>query len=245
MPINYGTNDVSTTGTVNIAGVLNIDNLRLDGNTLSSTNSNGSIILKPTGLGALQADTAGNPRGNGANDFQRARNDTTMVASGPYSFIGGGVSNTASSYYCVVGGGYNNSSTHQDGSILGGRNNKAVVENTSILGGAYNIASGFFGVVVGGYRNEVNNDQGVVVGGLTNKTFGINAVVVGGDACVASGNTSFVGGGNNNSTAATHSFIPGGSFAKATRWSEFSHAGGAFSLAGDSQHSIFVFGWYH
>ena len=38
-------------GTLGISGQLNIDNLRLDGNALSSTNSNGSISLLPNGSG--------------------------------------------------------------------------------------------------------------------------------------------------------------------------------------------------
>ena len=38
-------------GTLGITGQLNIDNLRLDGNVISSTNSNGSISLLPNGSG--------------------------------------------------------------------------------------------------------------------------------------------------------------------------------------------------
>ena len=38
-------------GTLSISGQLNIDNLRLDGNVISSTNSNGSISLLPNGSG--------------------------------------------------------------------------------------------------------------------------------------------------------------------------------------------------
>ena len=39
------------TGTLGITGQLNIDNLRLDGNVISSTNTNGSISLLPNGSG--------------------------------------------------------------------------------------------------------------------------------------------------------------------------------------------------
>jgi hypothetical protein len=41
-----------------LVGQLNVDNLRLDGNTLSSTNTNGDIILNPTGAGDIRADAA-------------------------------------------------------------------------------------------------------------------------------------------------------------------------------------------
>ena len=37
----------------NISGVLNIDNIRVDGNTISSTNANGNIVLSPTGTGKV------------------------------------------------------------------------------------------------------------------------------------------------------------------------------------------------
>ena len=36
--------------------ILNVDNLRLDGNTLSSTNSDGNIVLAPNGTGDVQVD---------------------------------------------------------------------------------------------------------------------------------------------------------------------------------------------
>lgn len=50
--------DVST-GTVNLetpgADQLNVDNLRLDGNTISSTDTNGNITLDPNGTGVIDA----------------------------------------------------------------------------------------------------------------------------------------------------------------------------------------------
>ena len=42
---------------LNVGGVINIDNLRLDTNTLSSTDSNGNIILAPNGTGDIQLDS--------------------------------------------------------------------------------------------------------------------------------------------------------------------------------------------
>lgn len=71
MPIDYGSNNVTTSGNINVSGVitatsgnfttsisgilLDIDNLRLDANTLSSTNSNGNIIIQPAGSGQIIA----------------------------------------------------------------------------------------------------------------------------------------------------------------------------------------------
>ena len=42
---------------LNVGGVINIDNLRLDTNTLSSTNSNGDIVIAPNGTGDVQLDS--------------------------------------------------------------------------------------------------------------------------------------------------------------------------------------------
>ena len=42
---------------LNVGGVINIDNLRLDTNTLSSTNANGNIVIAPAGTGDIQLDS--------------------------------------------------------------------------------------------------------------------------------------------------------------------------------------------
>lgn len=43
----------TVTGTMGITGILNIDNLRLDGNTITSQNANGDIELTPNGTGVV------------------------------------------------------------------------------------------------------------------------------------------------------------------------------------------------
>ena len=42
-----------STGAVTVSTLLNVDNLRLDGNTLSSTNTNGNIAVTPNGTGEV------------------------------------------------------------------------------------------------------------------------------------------------------------------------------------------------
>lgn len=44
---------VDVTGTQTVTGQLNTDNLRLDGNTVSSTNTDGNIVLDPNGTGLV------------------------------------------------------------------------------------------------------------------------------------------------------------------------------------------------
>jgi len=43
----------TVTGTVSVTGQLNADNIRMDGNTISSTNSNGAITITPDGTGQI------------------------------------------------------------------------------------------------------------------------------------------------------------------------------------------------
>lgn len=49
-----------------------------------------TLALLPSGVGAIITSTQGNPRGNRANDLQRSSASPTQVASGDFSFIGGG-----------------------------------------------------------------------------------------------------------------------------------------------------------
>ena len=60
--IDFSNENLGTTGTLS-AGVitgtqLNVDNLRLDGNTISSTNTNGNILLVPDGSGIVDIQKA-------------------------------------------------------------------------------------------------------------------------------------------------------------------------------------------
>lgn len=96
-------------GSVNITGDLDVDNININGNTISSTNANGVIVISNNGTGAIQVDTGGNTRGTNAVDFQRIRDVATQVASGAYSFIAGGVRNRSTAAYTFATG-YNSCS---------------------------------------------------------------------------------------------------------------------------------------
>jgi len=52
---------VDANGLVTLTGQFNADNLRLDGNTLSSTNANGNIVLSPNGTGIVQTTASIQP----------------------------------------------------------------------------------------------------------------------------------------------------------------------------------------
>lgn len=55
--IDSGAIDAVTIGTNSVVTDLRVDNLKLDGNTVSSTDSNGNVILEPNGSGNVVANT--------------------------------------------------------------------------------------------------------------------------------------------------------------------------------------------
>lgn len=72
--------------------------------------TNISVVLNPTGTGAISAHVAngaaggGNNRGQYAVDLQMARSTAAQVASGNYSAVLGGLGSTASGAYAVAAG---------------------------------------------------------------------------------------------------------------------------------------------
>lgn len=60
---------IDATGTVTVTGQLNADNLRIDGNTLSSTDLNGNIIIDPNGTGVIEVASTVQPTLDGVDDL--------------------------------------------------------------------------------------------------------------------------------------------------------------------------------
>lgn len=200
--------------TLGVTGVIDVGNLRLEGNTISSTNTNGNIIIENNGTGALQRDSGGNNRGIRAVDLQNQRLTSSQVAGGSYSSIGGGAYNMADGYASTVGGGSSNSAPAQNSTVAGGDNNSAGL-TTSDIGCT----------VAGGVRNLCQGNYSAIGGGNDNETDTIGAVV---------------GGGSNNYVNGDYSTVVGGFRGKATRYGEVTHAAGRFSNDGDAQHITLV-----
>jgi hypothetical protein len=204
MPINYGSNDVSTTG------IVDVDNLRLDGNTLSATNTNGNIIVQSNGTGALQRDSGGNARGQYAVDLQNVRSSSTMVAAGKYSVVGGGNNNTASNLYSTVSGGRGNNASGIYSTVSGGSSNNASSERSTVGGGLNNNASSYYSTVGGGIYNNASGPSSTVGGGLSNNASSSYSTVGGGRSNTASSIYSTVSGGGNNRATGSYSTVGGG-----------------------------------
>ena len=264
----FGQNDfvISTSGNVGIgvsnpeyklavSGAITVDNFKLDGNTISTTNTNGGLILNPNGTGGLQRDSGGNARGQYAVDWQTVRSTGTMVANGSYSVIGGGSNNTSSGNSSTVGGGRTNTSNGSYSTVGGGQGNTSSGYQSTVGGGTYNTSSGYNSAVGGGRLNTSSGTNSTVGGGQGNTSSGFNSTVAGGYGNTSSGDDSTVGGGNGNDSSGlystvgggfeninsgSYSTIPGGAEAKASRRGELSHSAGFFDNYGDAQHTILI-----
>lgn len=69
----------TVTGVLGVTGQINIDNLRLDLNTLSSTNANGNIIYAPNGTGLNEFSKAIFPTNNGTQDVGKSGNEWNVL----------------------------------------------------------------------------------------------------------------------------------------------------------------------
>lgn len=213
-------------GTGIFANGLNAGNLNLDGNTVSSTNTNGPVIIAPNGSGPIQRKNTGNARGSYATDWQEIRDNVIKVASGSYSVIGGGRSNRAAGSYSTVGGGYDNTSsafistigggfynaaTDAYSVVAGGYRNTASAAYSSVCGGRNNTSSGYASTIGGGHSNTSGpTSTTTVCGGYSNIASNTRATVCGGQSNTASGIGSFVGGGQSNTASNTRATVSGG-----------------------------------
>jgi hypothetical protein len=218
--------------------------------------ANTSIVLKPNGTGGIIASvpdgttTGGNARGQYSVDLQRNRQINTQVASGVYSTIGGGFSNTSSSNYSTVGGGYRNDATLDHSTVAGGYNNDATADSSSIGGGYQNNASSFGSTISGGQSNTAStNTHATVVGGQGNTSSGQYSIS-GGTSNTASGSRTISLGDSNtasgygavciglaNTGTGQYSFSIGFRSASYLE-SQFSLASNRFSSNGDAQQSL-------
>ena len=81
------------------------------------------------------ATVAGNARGSNSVDLQSSRTNSTQVASGDYSVIGGGRNNRALNIYSTVSGGRGIRASGDYSTVGGGRGNHATAEYSTAAGG--------------------------------------------------------------------------------------------------------------
>jgi hypothetical protein len=227
---------------------INVDNLRLDGNTLSSTNTNGNVVITPNGTGGIAGGTS-------------------ATVTGAYATVGGGKSNTASGTNSSISGGRQNFVNARHGSINGGHYNViqsptneccsrgatiggGIGHNTTggtvnsttgditgtvtccnagrfstISGGSRNIATGIVSTVGGGACNTASGNYSTVGGGAYNTACGSSSTVGGGVGNTASGYSSTVGGGLFNTATDYTSTVGGGAYNTATGYASTASGG--------------------
>ena len=181
----------------------------------SYTNIDVALVAKGTGATVAHVpdgtSTGGNKRGIYATDWQKSRSINTYVASGNYSIVAGGQSNTASNTLATVSGGDSNIASGIRSTIAGGNGNTASSQYSSVGGGQSNTAStGTHATVCGGNTNMASGQQSFVGGGVSCTATNSSAVAVGGNTNSATGSRSSVLGGENNTANAICSVVIGG-----------------------------------
>jgi hypothetical protein len=141
--------------------------------------ANSDLALVPKGNGALLAQVptgttaGGNKRGQYAVDLVGSRLNAANVASGNYSFLGGGNDNKASASQSAVVGGSGNFATGNSSFIGGGLDNQANNLASVVAGGRLNVASGDYSAVGGGRQHIANSAFSTVSGGAYGSTRGV------------------------------------------------------------------------
>ena len=116
-------------------------------------------------------------------------------ASGCFSIIGGGSSNTTYAQYSTIGGGKSNTASGISSTVGGGFNNDSIGGSSTVGGGLSNSASACFSTIGGGNGNTI---------------IGCLSTVGGGQYNIATGNSSTIGGGCLNTASGVASAILGG-----------------------------------
>ena len=185
----------------NVTGVFNIDNLRFDTNTLSSTNTNGSIIISPNGTGNVGIRTS-TPSGAlhvvGSGLFSTASNNIAPNALlHAYSATSGdtifNVEGTNGSLFSVI--------DSLSGSLMSVNNNAGlpifeVFSDDSIVAGRFNqndfvvTSGGNIGIGTATATNKLQVSGNVEISGLLTSTSGnFNTLTVNNTAVSVSGHT--------------------------------------------------------
>jgi hypothetical protein len=220
LPVTGAISSASPNATVNVASL-----------TSAVTTTNGDLALVKKGTGALLAQVptgttaGGNKRGQYAVDLVSFRLNAANVASGDYSFLGGGYDNKASNSYSAVvggagnfatgnnsfiGGGIDNQANNITSGVAAGRLNVASADYAMVGGGRENVASGGYSSAGGGRQNTASAAYSAVAGGYLNAASGTGSAIDGGQQNVASSAYSFVGGGLTNTASASAAVVAGG-----------------------------------
>ena len=165
--------------------------------------------------------TANNPN-RATGGFSAVGGGASNTASGYDAIVGGGHGNTASGFGSTVGGGDSNAASGDTATVGGGKSNESGGSMSTVGGGQSNESAGEYATVGGGTDSTASGSISTVAGGNANTASGILSTVAGGYDNGASGHRSTVGGGTGNTASSTYATVPGG---------EGNVAGGVWSFA--------------
>ncbi len=185
----------------------------------NNNTANGRWSTIGGGAGNMASDTAGTVSGG---KYNKAQGWYSVVAggggpdlvdsnsaSGHWSTISGGRSNTALYGYTTVGGGYENSAIYLYATVGGGGSDTASASAATVGGGFENTASELYATIAGGYSNIASGYCASVGGGRRNVASDSGAIAAGGYADTASGAYATVAGGRANKASGRFSFAAG------------------------------------
>jgi hypothetical protein len=199
--------------------------------------------IQTTGYG--HGSFVGGARGLGAVDLQTSRTNGTQVASGNFTFIGGGEQNSAGTIYAVVGGGQMNVSNGAASFIGSGYGNSINIGYGTIAGGFGNniTINGADGAIAGGLYNKVDALDGAIAGGAHNTVYAAEGSIGGGTYNVVAGSNSVVAGGAYNAVLTTSAVIAGGEGNKISGVQKFQVIGGGYGNSISAQFGYIGGGW--
>lgn len=216
------------------SGSLHVDNLQIDGNTLSAVNTSGNIYIQQNNNGNIL--TGYTPVNTGTSDLNTVVNSN--INGGSHTISGSGVHR-----YATVHGIQNTlnsvlSNGSPAGSFLAGARNKIFANGVggssnlgnTITGGFCNVASGDGSVISGGTFNEVCSNLSTIGGGGGNSIACCYSTIGGGYFNRSFADFASIGGGNGNCVCSSYSSIVGG-YCNATLGDCSIAAGGATNLA--------------
>jgi hypothetical protein len=194
--------------------------------------------------GGWALDGGGNARGTNAVDLQTSRASVYQVASGNYSFIGGGFNNTASGNRSSVLGGTGNRATGQDSVILGGDGNYTPGVAAIILGGGVNSNYGNAALIgIGQYNTITAGGGGSFIGaGDNNSISNINGFIGAGSNNAITGEMCFIGSGDFNTVSGNYGSVLSATQAKVDKWGQTTKSSFMFAAQGDAQGSFLTAG---
>lgn len=209
--------------TATSSDTLYINNLYL---AYSSSTINGIPFSAFTAATNIGAGFTGWTSSTGNNSIKL--NNSTNLASGQFSLVGGFRNSAISEYSSILGGTRNIINTYGYNSFIGGGQLNRVDSNNSFIGSGlqnsaltpYSVIGGgkknrvsvygYYSSILGGSANTIITQYGFIGGGFRNSISGNQSSILGGRGNNLTGSSSNILGGRDNSITNSYSSIIGG-----------------------------------